>query len=96
MKHLMSYVSDKGVCVINGVCFANGAGDGNFDIYFDSEKSNLPYANVWFDLRCSKLKIWQNDCDKKMGVATFTREDLGCDAVCFNFKDGDVIIQKYF
>lgn len=39
MKTLMTYIADKGSVVINGICFSNGIGDGEYEVLFTNEKT---------------------------------------------------------
>ena len=93
----MDYIADKGSCIINGVGFNNGYGDGKFRVFYSD---TLPdgfkmFEDVWFDLREDCLEIWEYDCDKSKTMV-FSSGDLGCDAVRFAYKNGDICIVKYF
>lgn len=98
-KYLCSYSADKGSCVINGLCVENRFGDGTFDVFFaDKLPDGFDEVNaIWFDLRDDNVKIWKYDCDKKLGVKTFTKKSLGCDAIKIaNSSGGDICLVKYF
>lgn len=68
IKRLVSYDADAGTCVINGIGFHNGTGDGGFDVYYVDK---LPIgakliSDVWIDLRNGyDITIHTYDCNKK-------------------------------
>lgn len=97
MRQLMNYYADKGCCVINGVGFSNGFGDGSFEVFY-SEKLPKGYSiieGVYFDLRDVRIVIWEYDCSDK-DTKVFSGKELGCNAVRVSKNCGDICLVKYF
>jgi len=95
---LMTYIADKGSCVINGIGFSNGIGDGHFKVYvFDSKPENTEEL-AWIDLRDNnRFGIWDYDCDPST-ITWFTNADVfHADAIGIGFdKDGNACLWKLF
>lgn len=97
MRQLMSYSADGGSCVINGVGFQNGFGDGTFEVFYSETipKGYKIIEDVWFDLRRVRLVIWEWDCSDK-DTKVFSGKELGCQAVRVAVNCGDICLVKWF
>lgn len=98
MQKLMTYIADKGSVVINGICFSNRIGDGEYEVLFANEKPADIKPIAWVDLRdCPAIHIWRFDWSPDKNVQ-FTASDLdNALAIELGFNsDGDLIIWKLF
>lgn len=98
-KFLGTYICDKGSAVVNGVCFSNGIGDGEYDILFASAKPENVKTLAWVDLRdgVDVLKVWKFDC-RPESEQSFSGADFDdAQAVEFGFDDaGNLVFWKLF
>lgn len=103
-KLVAEYGCDCGTCVINGIGFNNGIGDGGYAVYYVEEKpaSAEFIKDVWIDLRNNyPVVIHGYDCDKKdeerFGQKVLTKADFpGSEALQIATDDGDIYLVKYF
>ena len=97
MKQLMEYSADKGSCVINGIGFNNGFGDGTFEVFYSETlpKGYKIVDGVWIDLRDYNIIIWEYDCNDR-DVKMFSGKELGCQAIRVAVNCGDICLVKYF
>lgn len=98
MKTLMTYISDKGSVVINGVYFSNGIGDGTYKVMFDNAKPDGIKFVAGIDLRdCPAVDIWMSDCDSSKSVQFGARDFNYAQVIGFGIDgDGNLIIWKLF
>lgn len=104
-KLLCGYMADAGTCVINGIGFSNGLGDGYFKVYYTDKLprgiKEMPNA-TWIDLRNDyPITIHGYDCNERNKEIepnyTFTKKDFkGADALCVVANGGDIYLVKYF
>ena len=103
-KRLVSYEADAGTCVINGIGFNNGIGDGGYDVYY---VDSLPRGakliqDVWIDLRNDyPLIIHTYDCNRKdeeiSANITIDRKQFGkAQALQIAIDSGTIYLVKYF
>lgn len=98
LKYLGTYICDKGSAVVNGVCFSNGIGDGEYMIYYAPEQPENIKPLAWVDLRdVRSIDVWRYDCRPESGEV-FTSADFdNAQAVEFGFDDdGSLIFWKIF
>lgn len=104
MKILGEYACDKASMVINGICFSNGFGDGEYTIYYcdsieeaeNNEFENLS-NNLWVDLRETNIYIWSYDCDNNCKKIAITKENINAEAIMiFKNNKGDFALVKEF
>lgn len=103
-KRIASYECDAGSCVINGIGFNNGWGDGGFDIYYTDTlpKSARLVDGVWIDLRNNyPVVIHSYDCNTKgeeyTPNITIPRDKFGdANAVRVAVDNGTVYLVKWF
>ena len=104
MKKLFEYGADAGTCVINGIGFSNGVGDGGYNVYYceTMPKGVKLFEDIWVDLRNGYgLTIHGHDCNKKGEEyepnKSFTKEDLNAKGLQIG-KDnsGNIYLIKYF
>lgn len=99
MNKLMTVCADKASIVINGICFALGGSDGEFDVIFTEKRPSGVQEQAWIDLRdCPLVMIWESDCDSKTGHL-FSAKDFGdamAVSVGFNKKTKEFCIWKLF
>lgn len=101
MEKIGTYGCEKGSLVINGICFSNGIGDGDYDIFYEKDPINIPsgfkkFDGVWVDLRDTDLEIWEFDCDKDCNKTLITAEKLDAEAIEIYKYHGDILLVKYF
>lgn len=97
-KVLMNYMADKGSCVINGIAFSNGVGDGSYDVVVSNEKPANVEEVAWVDFRDKdEIGIWAYDCDPS-SVYWYTSTDFyNAEAIGIGVgEDGDIHIWKMF
>lgn len=104
IKRLVSYEADAGTCVINGIGFNNGTGDGGFDVFY---ADRLPRGaklikDVWIDLRNDyPLIVHTYDCNRKgeefSPNITIDRKQFGnTQALQVAIDNGTIYLVKYF
>jgi hypothetical protein len=101
MEKIGTYGCDKGSLVINGICFSNGIGDGDYDIFYEKDPTAIPsnfkkFDGVWVDLRDADLEIWELDCDKNSKKTIITATSINADALEIYRYNGDILLVKYF
>lgn len=103
-KRIASYEADAGTCVINGIGFNNGWGDGGFDVYYTDTlpKSAKLIKDVWIDLRNGyPIVIHTYDCNEKDNEFSpniiIPRSKFGsAEALQVAIDNGTIYLVKYF
>lgn len=103
---LATYGADVGTCVINGIGFNNGLGDGSYGVFYSPEKTTRLekkiIQDVWIDLRNGyPVVIHGYDCDHKgeerFGQTILNKSNFpGAEALQIAIDEGDIIFVKYF
>lgn len=107
---IFEYGADAGTCVINGIGFNNGVGDGGYGVYYEEELPNGAkfVEDIWIDLRNGyDIVIHGYDCNKKgeeyepnlvIKAEQFTKyfNDAKALHVAVNKKTGNIYLVKYF
>lgn len=107
MKLLTTYACDKGTCVLNGIGFDNGVGDGMYAVHYAEElpEGYKKVEGVFIDLRDTNLDIYRYDCDletaRKITVCSDKKDEpklvkIPAEAVEVAFRDGNMCLVKYF
>ena len=104
MQILGEYACDKASMVINGICFSNGFGDGEYTIYYcdnieEAQKEGFKDLSnsVYIDLRETDIYIWSYDGDKNCEKTKITKENINAKAVMiFKNNKGDFALVKEF
>lgn len=98
MQTLMTYITDKSSVIINGICFSNGIGDGEYKVLFANEKPVDIEPIAWVDFRvCPAINIWRFDWTPDKNVQFVAIDFDSANAIGFGFNsDGDLIIWKLF
>lgn len=97
-KVLMSYMADKGTCVVNGIGFSNGIGDGSYDVIVCDERPEEVGELAWVDFRDKdEIGIWAYDCDPS-SINWFTSADFyHAEGIGLGMgDDGNLYIWKMF